>query len=357
MSFSFCLNKNEMLTLCGLSLLYQGLDLKQEGKLMQDSQRLVGVVVTFLEKANAPGAADFKRLATSMIHLDGSPPRGMEGMPAQTSSKSTPSPSLTRKQIQPSLYRHGSATMSEADLVSQQEKLRRATLPNVSIQNFDNQGVSQSRASSDFIRPESPLVKCERHGSGQNSRLPISTISRSRPLNTKPPNLDYLSLSNTPVSSQPSSPSMSRSHQPHTMSQCQSNPYGLDSSSKITTATPTEWEALLGSIDGGQTNIYDAVYGGPPLSLTTTSHTSSSYEDWSPGSWEMSSLDMHDISGSHHPQSVLSFSEESISSGDDLSACDLSRGRVHDFNQAFLPGVIAGSDGYLLDGLDATFGL
>jgi hypothetical protein len=333
------------------------MDLKQQGKLMQDSQRLVGVVVGFLEKANAPGAADFKRLTASMVCLDGPAnglPRRVDGVPAPTGSKSTPSPSLARKQLQPSLYRNGSASMSEADLISQQEKLRRATLPSVSMQSFENQGISQARASSDSVRPESPLVKRESH---QNSSLPIPTVSRSHPLSSKPPNLDYLSLSNTPVSSQPNSPSISRSHQPHTMSQYQSNPYNLDSSSKVTTATPTEWEALLGSIDGGQTNIYDAMYGGPPLSLTTTSHTSSSYEDWSPGSWDMASLNMHDFSGSAPPQSVLSFSEESTSSGDDLSASDLSRSRGQDFNQAFLPSAIVGSDSYLLDGLDATFGL
>ena len=56
MSFSFCINRNEVLTLCGLSLLYQGLDLKQEGKLMKDGQRLVCTVVKCLDKAKAPGA-------------------------------------------------------------------------------------------------------------------------------------------------------------------------------------------------------------------------------------------------------------------------------------------------------------
>jgi hypothetical protein len=70
MSFSFCLNRNEMLTLCGLSLLCQGLDLKQEGKLMKDGQRLVCWVVKYLENVNAPGALDFRRLAASMITFE-----------------------------------------------------------------------------------------------------------------------------------------------------------------------------------------------------------------------------------------------------------------------------------------------
>jgi hypothetical protein len=90
MSFSFCLNKNEMLTLCGLSLLYQGLDLKQEGKLMQDGQRLVRIVIRYLEKADAPGAADFKRLALSMINAD-----SQSKQPTTRSTNSMPAPKRT----------------------------------------------------------------------------------------------------------------------------------------------------------------------------------------------------------------------------------------------------------------------
>jgi hypothetical protein len=360
MSFSFCVNKNEMLTLCGLSLLYQGLDLKQEGKLMQDGQRLVAVVIKYLEKANAPGAADFKKLAGSMINLDPQskigPVRSPNGMAAPKSTKSTPSPSVAKQQLRPQIYRNGSATMSETDLLSQQEKLRRATLPNVAMNRQDHYS-SHGRTSLDLTRSESPMSKRDYRGS-----IPqLPSMLKPRVLkNDKPPNLDYLSLNNTPVPSQPQSPIQNRAQQP---SQTSQNPMfpstysNSNSTSKTSTTTPSEWEVLLGSLDGGQTNLYDAIYGGPALSLADT--TSSNYGDWSPDSWDMTSLTMNDFSGAPGAaRSVLSFSEESLSSGEDLSASELSMGgRQQDYRHTLLPGSVSSGESYLLDNLDGTFGL
>jgi hypothetical protein len=351
MSFSFCLNKNEMLTLCGLSLLYQALDLKQEGKLMQDGQRLVGNVIHFLEKANAPGATDFKRLASSMINLDTqtktSSVRSPNSTVAPKSAKSTPSPSISRQQLRPQLYRHSSASMSENDLLSQQEKLRRATIPSIAMHRQEY--IPHSRPSTDATRSESPMSKREYQASA--SQLP--TTLKSRPIKSdKPPNLDYLSLSNTPVPSQPQSPVQSRlQHQAQNHTPIFQNSGHL----KASGVSSSEWEALLGSLDGGQTNLYDAIYGGPALSLTD--NTSSSYGDWSPDSqWDMTSMSINDFtSHSGAARSVLSFSEESLSSGEDLSNSELGLGGRHEYIH-LLPGSTS-SEGYLLDGLDATFGL
>ncbi|KAF8858953.1 hypothetical protein BDZ45DRAFT_385030 [Acephala macrosclerotiorum] len=354
MSFSFCLNRNEMLTLCGLSILYQGLDLKQEGKLMQESQRLVAAVIKFLEKAKAPGATDFKRLAASMLPLEApktTSTRSPSNMPAPTSSKSTPSPSVPRQQIRPQVYRHGSATMSETDLLSQQEKLRRATVPNLSIH---RQEIPHGRTSIDSTRSESPMSRREyRHSSSQ---LPQPSLLPQRPIvkSEKVPNLDYLSLSNTPVQSQPQSPMQQRSQHSHQSANTpvfQNNGYPAHKSSGV---SASEWEVLLGSLDGGQTNLYDAIYGGPALSLADT--TSSNYGDWSPDSqWDMTSLHMNDFTSAPAARSVLSFSEESLSSGEDLSTSDLGLGR-QDYSH-LIPGSVSSNDGYLLEGLDATFGL
>jgi hypothetical protein len=358
MSFSFCLNKNEMLTLCGLSLLYQGLDLKQEGKLMQESQRLVSVVIKYLRKANAPGASDFKRLAASMINLDSKPKvvksrTSDNNMMTPTSAKSTPSPSVPRKQLKPQLYRQTSATMSESDLLSQQEKLRRATMPNLALQRQDSH--HHGRTSMDSVRSESLMAKREYLGSAPQ----LPTMLKPRPSGSvKPPNLDYLSLNNTPAPSQPQSPVQSR-NQHAANSHTPSYPTSAYAGPKATTATPTEWEVLLGSFD--DRHLYDAIYGGgpgpaPALSLTDT--TSSKYGGWSPESWDMASLNMSDLtSGIAPPQSVLSFSEDSLSSGEEMSASELGlSGSQLDYNHNFLSGTTS-NEQYLLDGLDATFGL
>ncbi|KAM3066803.1 DNA-binding transcription factor cat8 [Clarireedia jacksonii] len=377
MSFSFCLNKNEMLTLCGLSLLYQGLDLKQEGKLMQDSQRLTSIVIDFLEEAKAPGAADFKKLAASLIGLDSrnklSPLRTAKTMPAP--KKSTPSPSVARKKIQPQLYNHASASMSESEILAQQDKLRRATLPNLSLLTSQTHSL-QGRLSGDAIRLENPTSTREHRSSV--SHLPMIRKHGSTG-SSKPPNLDYLSLNNTPASSQPSSPSLSRTHHPlHTKSShlaysnnnnsntnnsntnnsntnnsnTNNNNNNNNKNTKSNNSAPTDWEILLGSLDGGQTNLYDAIYGGPALSLTEIKNTAtsqSSFEEWSPDSWDMGAMNFHEFSAVPAPaQSVLSFSEESLSSGEELSASDLgSGGRC-----TILSGSLPTGAGYVLEGFE-----
>ncbi|KAL8637905.1 MAG: hypothetical protein Q9228_004881 [Teloschistes exilis] len=73
MSFSFCLNKNELLLLSGFGLLFQGLDLNRRGKLMQDSERLVCSAIAILERNAALGSAEFKQLACAMITVDRNP--------------------------------------------------------------------------------------------------------------------------------------------------------------------------------------------------------------------------------------------------------------------------------------------
>ncbi len=208
------------------------------------------------------------------------------------------------------------------------------------------------RTSIDSARSESPMSRREYRSS--SSQLPNMLVQRPVIKNEKVPNLDYLSLSNTPVQSQPQSPMQSRSQ--HPLQNANTPIYHKNgySSSKTSGVSPSEWEVLLGSLDGGQSNLYDAIYGGPALSLADT--TSSNYGDWSPESqWDMTSLNMNDFTSAPAARSVLSFSEESLSSGEDLSTSDLGLGR-QDYSH-LIPGSVSSNDGFLLEGLDATFGL
>jgi len=327
---------------------------------MQDSQRMVSIVIKYLQKANAPGASDFKKLAASLTRLDSAHPKVVNArtsdnnMLAPKSSKSTPAPSVPKKQLKPSLYRHGNATLSETDL-SQQEKLRRATMPNITLQHQNSH--HHGRTSMDAPRSESPLSKREYRGSAP--QLPTMLKPRSN-TNPNPPNLDYLSLSNTPLASQLASPVQSRNQQARN-SHTPSYSTSVYAGSKAATATPTEWEVLLGSFD--DRHMYDAIYGGgpgsaPAVSLTDTS--SSHYGDWSPESWDMTSLSVGDFASAiAPPQSVLSFSEDSLSSGgEETSTNELSLpgpGQL-DYRHSLLLGT-SSNEQYLLDGLDATFGL
>jgi hypothetical protein len=359
MSFSFCLNKNEMLTLCGLSLLYHGLDLKQEGKLMQDGNRLVSVVIKYLETAKAPRAADFRRLAASMINLDTKPkPSNAMGAPSSTkpavaplpNTKPNTSPSGRHKQLQSQVHRHASASMSESDLLSQQEKLKRVTLPNVSSQPSESQSHHYGRTSMDSAWSESAMDKRDYRGSAPHSR----TILKPRAGKTsKLPNLDYLSLHTTPTQSQP----QAQPSQTTQVSHGSILPTSAYSGPK-TTAESTEWDVLLGSFD--DRNLYDAIYGGPSSAHLSLGAAGSNYGSWSPESWDLASAPVGDFMNAATSQSVLSLSDEGLSSGEEPSANEMGQADPEfAYKDDFLPGAGLLSDGYryLYDGSDGTFGL
>jgi len=350
MSFSICLNKNEMLTLCGLSLLYQGLDLKQEGKLMQDGQRLVNVVVRYLEKAKAPGASDFKRLTATMLNQEIS--NKPEASPS-VSTKATPSPPTARKHLQPQLYRHNS--MSESDLLSQQEKLRRATISNLAAQSSQQESFNYGRSSLDTVASKTAVPRRDY----RNSISQLPAVVKPQTMKTiNPPNLDYLSLNNTPAPSQVQSPTQTRLHQSVHNTAYSASVY--PNNNKTSTATASEWEVLVGSFD--DRHLYDAIYGGgPPQAVAVNEAVNTNLGDWSADSWDYTSLGMDSFTNAAPPPtSVLSFSDESLSSGDDLSASDLGLSALDN-----KPVLVAGNvpnDGYdyLLEGLDRThaiFGL
>lgn len=368
MSFSFCLNKNEMLTLCGLSLLYHGFDLKQEGKLMQDGNRLVAVVIKFLTNAKAPGAADFKRLAASIITLDAqvkpnngrtaensmpAPPNSKPAMATLPNTKSNASPPAHQKNLHSQIRRHTSATISENDLLAQQEKLRRVTLPHTT--NHRGESHPYSRASTDSVRSEMAVVNLEYRGSAPQMR----TMMKSRAgKNPKLPNLDYLSLNNTPASSQPHSPGQTR---PGLLAQTsRGSVIPTVYSGPQTTAEPSEWEVLLGSFD--DRNLYDAIYGGGPGSAQVSTGTgSSTYTSWSPESWDYTSAPMGDFLNPATSQSVLSLSDESLSSGgEEHSTTELGLSNPQfDYKDTFLSGSAVSGDAFrfLYDGSEGNFGL
>ena len=70
MSLSFCLNKHELLLLSGFGLLFQGLDLKEDGRFIWDNQRLVCSVIEILGRNVGLGALEFKRLACSILAVE-----------------------------------------------------------------------------------------------------------------------------------------------------------------------------------------------------------------------------------------------------------------------------------------------
>ncbi|KAJ4306242.1 DNA-binding transcription factor cat8 [Collariella sp. IMI 366227] len=355
MSFSFCLNKADTLVLCGMVLLYQTMDLKQDSKMLRDHEKLVNAVIKAADKAKAPGVYDFKRVAGMLVTVDEPPPQSLptpprqspdtciSGLPAQRSS-----PTTTHKP-HPTLGRHLAASMSETDLLLQQEKLRRMTVAH--HQQRNEQLTPRSRGSFDSPRPTIPLAQRDHrlslsHAHAAQAAM-LARLSGS-PNATKQTldyhlHLDARSQSSSPVHTRgPQHPSITQAQQAHLYAQ-------LQKGSSVSTA---EWEALLGSIDSGQLNVYDAIYGGPGLALADGPVSAGATAQqaptaWSPDSWDLTGFNLGDFGsgsgGSSH--SVVSMSEDGLSTSDDL----VSVGSAMDFRGGMMP-VTTTADGYVLDG-------
>jgi hypothetical protein len=354
MSFAFCLNKADTLVLCGMVLLYQTLDLKQDSKMLKDNEKLVNDVIKAADKAKAPGCYDFKRIAAMLVAVDEPEPQSLPTPPRHSPDACLAAPPTQRTtcnathKTHTAFGRHLAASMSETDLLLQQEKLRRMTMPHPPHHRAE-QLTPRSRGSFDSPRPTVPLSQRDHRLSLSQAHAAQAAMLRlSTSPNVKHHTMDYLHLDSH--SQPPSSPAQTRgglhlsttqAHQAQLYSQ-------LQKGSDVSTA---EWEALLGSIEGGQLNVYDAIYGGPGLALAetptsaTTNHTATT---WSPDSWDLSQFNLSEYgpgadvgAGSSH-----SLSEDSLSSSDDLVSVE----SAMDYRGGMMP--VTTADGFVLDGLD-----
>ncbi|RYP07715.1 hypothetical protein DL764_002334 [Monosporascus ibericus] len=345
MSFSFCLNKTDVLVLCGMSLLYQGLGLGHENRI------------------KGPGIYELKRVASILISVDrrsrASParksPEASMGAPATRASPPANAPKMNGLH---SLSQKTAASMSETDLLSQQEKLRRMTVPHIPSPRPEIHR-SQSRASFDQTPTEQAPPR-------RDHRFSISQIQQSMMRRVRT-NLDYLSFNNTgaeqeqatsPVQNRnAASQPLTQSSQPYSTSQQLPNKgIGGGGGGGGGGVSIAEWEALLGAMDNGQ--MYDAIYGGPsfPVAETPTSATA----NWSPDAWDLASFSIGDLAANQASQSVPSISEDSLSSGDDLGSSDLFLQNIgqEDYRNTVLPSTRSSQDGVLaLDGLNLDLGI
>ncbi|KAI4671146.1 uncharacterized protein J4E88_009178 [Alternaria novae-zelandiae] len=346
LSFSFCLNRNEVLVQAGFGLLFQTLTLAREGKLIKDSNRLVCSVMDMLERGNAAGYAEFRRVGCGIVAVP-----QVEQMPAPPLSRHNSEGHMgapldtfraTQKSLKALAARFSPSMMKNA---RQDQEPRRATLPALSPSVGAHANASLTSLSS--IRSEPPVARSEPTLSPLSHRASFSMPNKRRPSQPTPQhqqqqqqqqqrNIDYLSFANDPLAS-----------------------YALQNNQGIKTEVSTsDWERLLSSLDNGQTNIYDTIYGGPPADALVdvapqSANTDNSNVTWSPNVWNWSAYS----SEAPPPQSVLSFSDESLTSGEEFStgACDYGSTPGSDrlYPGIMIPGDYDSTTG--LTGLDATY--
>ncbi len=314
LSFSFCLNKGDVLTISALTLLFQVVDLKTESKVARDNQRLVNSVISTVERLRSPGCVDLRRIASTLVTVEGSslPSPASSSSPRRSSTSKSPVAEQPRRRVSGNekKQRH----QLQPQHVSTQDKSRRMTMPALispdsELEMARSRGSFESVQSEDFARPESYLCM---------SQMPTAS-QHANPLLATRPNLDYLSLNTTPSGSRSHSPGskqqlpLDRQAQVHLANMMSNTQF----SNKVAGVSNNEWEALLGSMEGGMDNVYNAIYGG--ATLVNEPALASKTSDWSPDSWDLSSFSLGDFTASDAPQSVLSMSDESLSSGEEVS--------------------------------------
>lgn len=70
LGFTFCLNRNQLLVLSGLSVLYSSLDYSQGGGLVKDSQRVIRTVLDELERESCTAAKQFRLISAALSPME-----------------------------------------------------------------------------------------------------------------------------------------------------------------------------------------------------------------------------------------------------------------------------------------------
>ncbi|KAF2424910.1 hypothetical protein EJ08DRAFT_652231 [Tothia fuscella] len=338
LAFSFCLTKKDLLVLSGFGVLFQSLARDDSGSLSHNNQKLVHSVAGMLKRSRSKNSREFKRIARTF---------------APTSPEETPSARRT-----PLLSRHNSDGImaTSSDTISSTQRhiknimsrfssikpsrpssecgpnSRRATLPVIGLSQYrkpSHTSLSSTNSEPALMARSEPTL---------SPHLTHSTLSLSpnqdRPSTSAPrqaPNLDYLPLGTPPVL---------------TYANGKSYTNATDS---------TDWERLLSSLDNGQANIYDGIYGGPQVqALMDDSQIPQSSDGsyaWSPDLWAINSHG-YPSSTQPAPQSVLSFSDESLTSGEEFAELSASIS-----NEGMYRGIVIPEMSPLGGGLDSGFGL
>lgn len=318
MSFSFCLNKNELLLLSGFGLLFQGLDLNRKGKLMQDSQRLVCSIMTILDRTAAYGSTEFKKVACAMISID-KPPKPVQAVQANPPLRKTSNGAMeaprnkskaARKQLQAVASRFSTSCVSTIKKEDHVE--RRAAAP-----------LKASRfAHSDTQLSAAPAISSPNGLQPDNKDRRQSLTNAASMLDV--PNLDYLSFGDdgSPTPSYP-------------------NTGTGDSIKGINVAQPTGFltsSSLSVPFDNGFASTDD-------LGGCITHSPSTGQFDWGAELWNLPA----DMSSQPAAQSVLSFTEEELTSGEEWS--------IHDSSSEYRGIAMPSHDGFGLEAFDERYGV
>lgn len=318
MHFAFCINKNDLLLLCGFGLLFQCLDLDSMGKLMQDSQRLIRGVVALLEDNQAIGAANFNKIACTLTNLESTQSEGFRENSSRRKSDGATQNNSKCNRKQPEASASPISSCEGYNLRNERNGEYRATKPTNGLVNPSCTLKNAQSCSSTVAANRTNSLAC---GSNESIlKAPDSMVL------TDTLNLDFLSFGNDAVPT--------REYPDAGTANCVKEGDG---------------EAISSFVSGAQLQApFDHLF--PPSEILDSyinSPPSSSNYEWELEPWIMSA----EMTGKARPAgSVGSFSEEDTTSGEEFSVGEVGNeyGRIG----------VSNVDGFgSLEGLEAVFGL
>jgi hypothetical protein len=310
MNYTFPFSRKELLLTAAFSILWQSIDLDEESKLAKNNQKSLSLSLGMLAGENQTVAAEFQRIASSFVHLEGrrllSPKHVEIDSPAAKLINSMPAPQgpssktkSTRKQLQAIASRFSTFNKS-----SRVEEPRRATVPQTGFNQSQPLSPQQRAGSTVSLTStrSAPVFPMSTPSPGLFLHQPTTNYNNSNV------NLDYFPIGEDFNDAQTSASSSTmlppRKPTQHLLSPTMAN---------------GSWDNLL-ALNANMSNpsINGTFDPSKILYNDSTTLNQAQANDWmaDPTGWGLSAMDFN--TKAPVPQSLLSFSGESITSGDDL---------------------------------------
>ena len=321
MNYTFPINKKELLLTSGLSILWQSIDLDEESKLIKDNQKSLQIALTMLNRESQTSYTELRRIITAFIPLQNrriSASKTQESTsaskPASNASASPTQPKQSNKSAKKQLQAIASRLSTVMSGSPRTSEPRRATVPQTNVtRSVSPQHRAGSTVSLSSTRSAPVII-----ASSPNQLVRTNTTNSNQSIN-----LDYFPFddehqpSTSPHQTSASSSTMLPPKKPSSL-------HHMSSSPNIANAS---WDNLLysnPSYNNANTNLNNDLFN--PLNMPAV-HTPMSMSnsmlanDWisTPdhnGNWNLPTMDFS--TKAPVPQSLLSFSGESITSGDDF---------------------------------------
>ena len=294
MNYTFPLSKTDVLLNSGLAILWQSLDLEDDSKLVKDNQKSLTMAVGMLHAENVVAACEFQKVATCFVTIEPRPTLARSATEHATGPTRKVAPAMTApaeskaKSTKKQLQAIASRWSTFGSKGRPEDVPRRATVPQTGPTSVPPEVHRAGSTVSLSSTRSAPVV------------LPMSTPS---PGQTHAPNPSAINLDYFPIGGDFSG------SQTRTSSSTMLPP-------RKQAATPTlvdnsGLEYLLDGFDPNHAAMYqDMAINGQSLYQVPSN-------EWTPSdAWHLSGMDLP--TKAPVSQSLLSFSEESLTSGDDF---------------------------------------